>query len=64
MTKKELELIDRQLDLEAKLAREYSSYARQMKNPTLRAKCEQIAGAHVNHFQLLYAMLQKEGKRE
>ncbi len=57
LTSKELSGIEDQLDAEKILITKYSMYANTTQDAQLKAKLEQIATKHQEHFDKLYSLL-------
>lgn len=57
LSTKELSAIEDQLSAEKLLIAKYKVYARMCEEPQIRAKCEQLAGKHQNHYDRLLACL-------
>ena len=58
LTEKELSMIEDQLSAEMLLEAKFKSYAQEVSDPQLKAKCEQMAGKHKNHYERLLTLLQ------
>lgn len=57
LTAKELSAIEDQLNAEKLLVTKYKAYSQICQDPQLKAKCEQMAGKHQNHYDRLLANL-------
>ncbi len=57
LTSKELSFITEQLGSEQVLVKKYKSYAKQLSDPALKSKCEQIAAQHQTHYNTLLNQL-------
>ncbi len=57
LTSKELSALGDQLSQEQVLVKKYRMYAQQMSDAQLKAKCEQIASEHQNHYNTLMTYL-------
>lgn len=57
LTAKELAALDDQLAQEQVLIKKYRLYAQQLSDVQLKAKCEQIATEHQNHYNTLMSYL-------
>ncbi len=57
ITAKELEALEDQLNTEQMLVKKCHTYAGQCTDPQLRAKCEQMAARHQDHFNRLMTHL-------
>ncbi len=57
LTSKELSALGDQLSQEQVLVKKYRMYAQQMTDAQLKAKCEQIAAEHQNHYNTLMSYL-------
>ncbi len=57
LTAKELAALDDQLAQEQVLIKKYRMYAQQLSDVQLKAKCEQIATEHQNHYNTLMSYL-------
>lgn len=55
---KELSAIEDQLNYEQMLVSKYKTFANQCSDVTLKAKCNQIADRHQQHFNTLISFLQ------
>jgi len=53
ITTKELSAIEDQLSMEQVLIKKFNSYSELCTDPTLKTKCQQIAGKHQQHFNKL-----------
>lgn len=53
LTSKELSAIEDQLNMEQVLIKKYKLYANACADQQLKAKCEQIAAQHQNHYATL-----------
>lgn len=53
ITTKELSAIEDQLSMEQVLIKKFNSYSELCTDPALKAKCQQIAGKHQQHFNKL-----------
>ena len=58
LTTKELSLIKEQLGGEEVLVKKYKQYAKELSDPQLQTKCEQIAAQHQTHYNTLLNQLQ------
>ncbi|MBC8570782.1 spore coat protein [Zongyangia hominis] len=58
LSEKELNMLEDQLGYEEVLAKKYKAYAQATSDPQIKAKCEQIAAAHLNHYEKLAKNLQ------
>ncbi len=57
LTAKELSALTDQLSQEEVLVKKYRMYAQQLSDVQLKAKCEQIAAEHQNHYNTLMSYL-------
>jgi len=57
LTSKELTAIEDQLSSEATIVKKYRMYAQTCGDSQLKAKCEQIASKHQQHFDRLFSQL-------
>lgn len=57
LTSKELSAIEDQLSSEATMVKKFRMYAQQCGDAQLKAKCEQIAARHQQHFDRLMSQL-------
>ena len=57
LTSKELTAIEDQLNMEQMLVKKYKSVAEMTGDPQIKAKCEQIASKHQNHYSRLLGHL-------
>lgn len=57
LTSKELTAIEEQLSEEQLLIKKYKLYAQACMDPQMKAKCEEIAGKHQNHYARLLNIL-------
>lgn len=58
LTVKELTALEEQLTEEKLLVKKYQTYARECSDAELKAKCNQIADKHRQHFNTLLGYLQ------
>ncbi|WP_312645226.1 spore coat protein [Hydrogenoanaerobacterium sp.] len=57
LTSKELSAIEDQLSVEQNLIKKYKMYSQASTDPQLKAKCEQVAAKHQDHFNKLMGHL-------
>ena len=57
LTSKELSAIEDQLGAEKLLVTKFKAYAQSCQDPQLKAKCEQLAGKHQEHYDRLLSCL-------
>lgn len=58
LSERELAMLEDQLEYEQVLSRKYKAYAQATSDPQIKAKCEQIAATHLNHYEKLVKNLQ------
>lgn len=57
LTDKELSALEDELLAEKLLIAKYKAYAQMASDPQIKSKCEQFAGKHQNHFDMLLECL-------
>lgn len=53
LTTKELSAIEDQLSMEQSLIKKFNAYANMSTDPQIKAKCQQIAQKHQQHYNIL-----------
>ena len=57
LTSRELAVLQNRLDMEKLLIQKYKLYSRQVQDPQIKNKCEQIAAKHQTHYDKLLQQL-------
>ena len=57
LTPRELENLEEQLTREQNLVKKYKHFSQQCADPQLKAKCQQVAAKHLNHYNTLLRQL-------